>query len=236
MNVCAYTSVCEEDRTWIPQYLAEVERIGVWFCIHLDRCRPETKKYLVDHPACRGYTESRSDCKEFSESHKQGAMDLAARSGADWAMAWDIDETWEPEFRDKIRLLDSSSMDYVKCPWLNLWGDVEHVRVDGPFEGGYRVKFYNLKKGFIYKFTHHVINGPKCVNSSLTECTDLPIICIHHGMMTHELRVQHKERWDRIYTSWVGSNPYGIWNYSLSYEDYPPSVCLLEERLRVWRV
>lgn len=233
MNIYAYTSICEEDRVWIPQYLAEAERIGVPFCVYFDRCSPDTRKALISHRLCYG-----SICKlgsaEFVETDKQDVFDLTREIGADWAMAWDVDETWCPDFAEQVERLDPATMDYVDCPWLNLWEDAGHVRIDGPFSEGHRVKFYNLRCGEQWTFRSAVVNGPS--GPSTLRLAKLPVTCVHHGLMTHELRVQHKERWDRIYEAAVGANPYGIWNYSLAYEDYPPVTCTLAERLEKYRV
>lgn len=226
MTICAYTAVCEEDACWVHQYLDEAERLSMPFCVHLDRCSIHTRRLLTLHPLCRG--ETYGDGKEFRETDKQGVFDLAVKSGVDWVMAWDVDETWEPRFADKVKRLDLA-VDYVDCPWLNLWEDAGTVRIDGPFSEGHRVKFYNTASTERWKFKSAVVNGPSGPPS--LRLGTASVVCIHHGLMTHELRVQHKARWDRIYSAAVGSNPYGIWNYSLAYGEYPPVTCSLEERL-----
>ena len=48
--------------------------------------------------------------------------------------------------------------------------------------------------------------------------------CLHWGMMTEELRVAHKRRWDDIYSK-VGGNPSGFWDLCLD----PTKIPRLEE-------
>lgn len=210
-SVCAFTSICEEDRVWIPQYLAEAERLRMPFVVHLDRCKPETAGLFKRHDLLVGVTSQDDPKIEFTEQHKQAPLDLVAQKKFGWAMAWDIDETYEFSAREKIDRIAAMSVDLVDIIWLNLWNDKAHVRVDGSFMSGHRVKFLNLNSGK-WTFDSPITNGPKLPGAMIGK-SDL--VCLHHGMMTHELREQHKARWDRIYTAAVGANPYGFWNYAL---------------------
>lgn len=218
-DVCAFTAVCEEDTNWIPQYLAEVERLRVPFAVHFDRFVDEA---MSAHPLCVGRTMQPNPCIEFDERDKQGMLELVQRRGFGWALAWDIDETWERAAPQKLQELGrlNSLADHVRCIWMNLWGDRHHVRVDEPFWGR-RVKFLNLRNGVHWKFHNSTVNGPGAfdnrgerVNEAKDlRLTDLDLICLHHGMMTRELRLLHKARWDRIYSAANNGdgNPYGFW-------------------------
>lgn len=221
-KLAAYTAVCAEDEAWVPQYLAEVERLGVPFAVHLDRCRIDA---LTSHPLCVGATSKESG--EFSERDKQGVIELLAERDFEWGMAWDIDETWEPGFAAKLAALFDSDFEYVDCPWVNVWDD-GRVRTDGTFGAGHRVKFYRLNRR--WKFTHPIVNGAKHIGGDEPREGKLPIVCVHHGMRTREMRLAHKERWDRIYTHHVGNNPYGFWAHALD-ETITPSLCTLDEYL-----
>jgi hypothetical protein len=210
VDICAFTSICEEDKVWIPQYLAEVDRLQMPFVIHFDRCSRATKIRLT-------------------EQHKQNAFDIAVSLGFKWAMAWDCDETYERDAVAKIQQICALDADYVDIIWHNLWDNPAYIRTDGPFSSGHRVKFYNLRKR--WRFTHSITNGPKIVNEKGTpisgnpqseRATRFPLVCLHWGMLTRELRLQHKARWDRIYTAAVGNNPYGFWEYSCDEKTYPP--------------
>lgn len=227
-DVCAYTAVCEEDAGWVDQYLAEVERLGVCFVVHLDRCSVHTQERLRFHRLCQGYTFNAFG--EFSEMHKQQMFDLVVRLGFTWAMPWDVDETWEPDFLEKIERLDPVSMEHVDCPWLNLWEAEDRVRVDGTFGGGHRVKFYNLRCGLTWKFLYHQTNGAQAAERK-SYPSKLNIVSVHHGMRTKELRLFHKARWDRIYTKWAGVNPSGFWDFALD-ESVKVKTVSLAQRLR----
>jgi len=232
--ITAYTSICEEDAYWIPQYLAEIERLCIPFAIHFDRCTVETKRKLEHHRYCIGKTEQNLPMKWFNEMHKQGIFDTVQKSGVSWAVAWDIDETWEKDAPAKLRLVEQSTADYITCKWVNLWNDPQHIRIDGSFGQGHRVKFYNLRSGRWY-FDNAITNGAKLLDAKgeviVEEFTGqkiklerLDLVCLHWGMMTLQLRIEHKDRWDRIYGRAVGTNPYGFWDMALNEVDYPPKI------------
>lgn len=220
MNVGAFTSVCEEDRDWIPQYLGEVFRLDIPFAVHFDRCSSATKTLLMSHPHCVGFTANDNPDREFEEWDKQGVLNILKDKGFHWGLAWDIDETWENDAATKIReLTRTTEADYVDCRWANLWDDKDHVRVDNWFKTGHRVKLYRLS--LPWRFDHKITNGAKADGAKEAK-SDLT--CIHWGMMTHDMRVFHKARWDRIYTKAVGNNPYGFWKGALEYDQFPPVV------------
>jgi hypothetical protein len=227
MNVCAFTSLIEEDACWLPQYLREAERLAMPFAMLLDRCSEATAERVRSHPLCVGVARRATAAGEFTEDCKQAAFDIAVASGATWAMAWDCDETYERDAPRKIAEIAALDVDYVDVRWVNLWGDARHVRTDGPFGGGHRVKFYHLRRRR-WKFTHTITNGPKMVDrrgevvsdpSPRERAAKHDLVCVHWGMYTPELRRAHKERWDRIYTAAVGNNPYGFWSYAIETED-----------------
>jgi hypothetical protein len=234
MTIAVYSSICEEDACWIDQYLAEVSRLGLRFAINLDRCSIATGARLIAHHRCLGHVFQSDPAIEFNEMHKQKAFDIVVRAGFKWAMAWDVDETYERDAPRKLAEIDAMDADYIDTPWHNLWNDPRYVRIDGPFASGHRVKFYNLKRRQ-WRFTHMITNGPKIVDEKgdpLADCknpvrersTRYDLNCLHWGMLTREMRLQHKERWDRIYSKAVGSNPYGFWNYACDEIAYPPEV------------
>lgn len=226
-SVCAFTSVCEEDRCWLPQYVAEAERLRLPFVMLFDRCSPATIDLAAGHPLCVRWLLRTQRDGEFDERCKQPAFDVVVRLGYQWAMAWDVDETYEADAPRKIAEITELKADWVDVRWLNLWEDVHHVRTDGPFQSGHRMKFYNLQDGRTWQFDQPCVNGAKLksVNWVGVEAKH-DLVCLHHGMMTRELRELHKERWDRIYNTATrgDGNPYGFWNYALDEATYPPTV------------
>lgn len=46
-------------------------------------------------------------------------------------------------------------------------------------------------------------------------CVRHDLVCLHWGLFDRATRELHKERWDRIYSKAVGSNPYGLWKEAL---------------------
>lgn len=225
-SVCAFTSVCEEDAIWLPQYLREAERLLMPFCMLLDRCSQQTIDLVRSHSLCMGHHVRRTR-REFDETCKQVVFELCGNTKSDWAMAWDVDETWCVDFPDKLESVLAEDVDWVNLRWVNLWNDTSHHRADIQ---GHRDKFFNLRSGK-WRFISPIVNGPKLLKSNGRPLNGGRYInrhdvsCVHHGMMTHELRVLHKERWDRIYgaTKYSG-NPYGFWTFMLDYENHPPVV------------
>lgn len=231
MCIAAYTSVCEEDTEWIDGYLKEAERLIIPFAIHLDRVSGATKRRLIEHHLCIGYTEQTNPLIEFNELHKQGVFDIVWRAGFTWAMGWDVDEVYAPNTFELLPRLLESKADYVDIKWVNFWGDEDHIRVDGPFSEGHRQKFYRLDGGMVWRFYDPTVNGPKGVwcDSRLrarkpVEFRFHELVCLHKGLMTRRLRELHKARWDRIYRKAIGRNPYKIWNHALDEDKYPPVV------------
>ncbi len=227
MRVCAFTAVCSEDLVWVNQYLEEAERLKMPFVLLSDRCTKRETRRLRWHPLCHGCMARPVGSPEFDESCKQPLMDLLAAVQAEWAMAWDIDETYATDAPHILPSLLTMDTEIIDVKWVNLWDSPEYIRIDGPFQGGHRSKFLNLRSG-VWRFTHKIINGPKlfdAVKRDTLKAARLEkrhdFVCLHFGMMTLELRLLHKQRWDRIYTVAVGEQPYGFWNYSLD-PAYPP--------------
>lgn len=226
LDIVAYTAICEEDGQWVDQYLAEVKRLGIRFAMHFDRCGNDIKTKVSTHRSCIGTTsESRLP---FSEKSKQAVLDLVASSGTCWAMPWDMDETWDKDAVAGLAKLQRLNVDYIMLGWINLWGDSATVRTDGPFKS-LREKMYNLRSGR-YRYDSTVVNGPKLLTSRGFAKQDSichrswDVVCLHWGLMSEQLRQQHKARWDNVYSRICGKNPYGIWEYALDQVTYPPSL------------
>ncbi len=234
LPVIAFSSICEEDAIWIDQYLAEVERLGIKFAINFDRCSRELKNRMVFHPNFAYCFNHDDHSKEYTEQDKQKVFDYVQyRGGKKWALHWDMDEIWAKDTPDKLMALASRSEDYLRTSWINLWGDKEHIRNDGP--GGLcssarRVKLYNVSNGRRWKFDHPITYGCKLMDAE-GNCPhgngvlgETDIDCLHTGLMTRELREQHSARWDRIYGKAVGENPYGFWKQLLDEGNNPPTI------------
>lgn len=235
MHVAVYTAICQEDDRWVDQYLAEMSRLSLPFAVHFDRCGTGLKQKMTSHELCIGCTAQDNKRVEFTEQHKQGVLDLVAkdRRKFHWAMPMDIDETWEKDVLAKLERLSQLNVDYVRVQWLNLWGDPQHVRVDPPFKA-IRDKMYNLRSGR-WQFNSPVVNGPHLfyqggvregwAGPRATYHEDWDTVCLHWGLMTRELREEHKARWDRVYTAATKKgNPYGMWDVGVNEEKYPPRV------------
>jgi hypothetical protein len=200
------------------------------FAMYFDKCySPE----LANHPLCVGTI---NGTEIFNESSKRAAFHILLYKNFTWAASTDIDEIYEKGAKEKFDLIDNSTECFlIHNSWVNLWGDYQHVRTDGPFASGYRCRINNLtpmREGkYKWEWTTRLTNGCILLYSNGVRVKDrlVPmgysdLVCIHCGLMTHELRLQHKKRWDTVYTRAVGRNPYGIWNYALDYQQYPPVV------------
>ncbi len=220
MRVAAFTSVCEEDITHVPIYLAEAERLQMPFVMLFDRCSDATKRVMSSHPLCM-HTFSQDKQVEFRETIKQPMIDWIRAHNYQWAMAWDIDETHGKKAPDQLDYVLKLYADIITVPWKNLWMDREHLRTDGSFGGGHRERFFNVARGR-FKFKSDTQNSPYAMTKDPVLVRDDRFVILHWGMMTPELCLMHKKRWDRIYGK-AGGNPYGFWNYAV---EHPPTVTL----------
>lgn len=223
---CAFTSICNEDAAWLPTYLAEAERLGMPFVMHFDRCDKQWKDFARARTGLMVGETWNDRGGVFSEKDKQGAFDEVVRLDYRWAMAWDVDEAFEIAAPEKLVAIADSPYDQLVIPWVNLWGDEKHVRVDGPFAEGRRVKFYRVDRGLSWVFDHAVTNGPRPRHGREPFTGHADLVCLYRGMMTRDLREQKKERWDRTYGHHLRGDPnsYGFWDYALDEEKYPPVV------------
>lgn len=217
----AYTPICQEDERWVSQYLAEVERLGIYFAIHLDRCSLPLKLKTAYHPRCIGYTEQNHPDVEYREDCREKLINMLEERGVTLALLWDIDETWERMAPEKLQnLLDNKTFDNARVHWINLWGDNQTVRIDN-HSNPYRVKINRLDRGINWTWNGIVVDPYADGRREVTTLgTDL--VCLHHGLKTPELRRLHKERWDRVYGYHLGKNPYSYWNDMLDEVKYPP--------------
>jgi hypothetical protein len=231
LDICFFTSATYLDDKHSARYLAECERLRIPFVIHFDRCPQWFKQKFRESVWYRGETSQDDPSVEFNEMHKQGSLDLICRR-FDWACAMDLDETWEPDFPGKVTKVLNPKYDLVDVRWVNLWGDTQHVRVDSPFDCCHRVKFMNLKSGHVWYYRSKVTNG--CYSNRRDAVTSglQNLLCLHWGFVTRQDRIEHKERWDRIYTKAVGKNPYGFWNLTCD-ESITPQVITLNEYLEI---
>ena len=238
-KVCAFTPTNEEDaQLFGDNYLRGLERHKIQFVMHFDRCKEETKKKFIQHPLCVGHTSQDNPNREYTEQDKQACFDVVwlHKNEYDWALHLDMDEWLERTADQKMEeLLPNCQDDMLVCRWVNTWEKREQLRIGEPFgnsiQGNPRVKLYNLKvhpetaQKRRWFFDHTIIYGCKlvaldgtCPSGYGTERqTDL--VFVHFGLMTHDLRVLHRDRWNRVYGKAVGENPYQLWNHLVETEN-----------------
>lgn len=221
-KIVACTPLCEEDAVYIPQYLAEVERMEVGFFVYLDRCSVGTKDALRRHPACLGSVSQDDPAVDYQENVREQLYQKAVEHGCCMTILWDADETWS---RDAPGLVQDwrqrKDWDCLRATWLNLWGDREHVRLDNP-SNPERVKVHRVNGTVQWRWVGGIVVDP--YPSRQVRQLDSGLVCLNHGLMTYELRLQHKARWDRIYGRMNGKNPYDYWDLLLDEERYPPVI------------
>ena len=205
--IAIYTAVCDADEKYFGQFLSEMTRLNLDFFIHFDKCSDETKKKFMQHKYFSGYTERTEGV--YKETDKQGILDLLSSKNYQWAMCLDFDETLEKAAPQKLKIVLESKESIIQVPYINLWEDKKHCRIDGWFGTATREKFYNLK--IKWKFNFPYVGRPRPVTSGFS-MKKVHIYFIHHGLMNSRLCNFHKERWDKIYTHSAGMNPYNMWN------------------------
>lgn len=217
-RIGVFLTTCDEDRHWLPQWVEEVDRLGLDFTVHFDRCSLATVNLLLQHRRCVGCTSQDNPKIEYTECHKQGPFDLLVKQGYDWVLLIDSDETLEKDAPTKLRQIvqDHKDDDCLGLKYRTLWDTRGCLRVDGPLGCGYHVKLYNLMGGRRWSFKNPIVNGAYILGRRSGDYREVKVdlVCLNHGAMTEELRRLHKERWDRIYGA-LGGNPYGFWNYCL---------------------
>lgn len=225
MRVGVYTCICEDDAYLIPQWIREVERLGYPFSIYFDHCSHATESHVICHPLCIAATRSHpdSDRDKFDECTKQAPFNKLVECGFDWALQWDVDETWEHLAPMIIPVVLEQNKDthYIGVRYVTLWDSINTIRIDGPFSCGIHVKLYNLRGRRVWKFSNPIVNGAYLQGDRDAKGFDSALVCLNHGCIDHETRLRHKKRWDTIYGRHNG-NPYGFWDMSLDYEKFPP--------------
>lgn len=235
-DLVAFTPICEPDSIWIDQYLREVERLDIPFGIHFDRCSDATKRRMMSHSHCVAASAQDDPSIEYTEQHKQTIFDMVCDLGGhSWALHWDADEVWEDDFIRKFEAESHRPESHLRVSWANMWETPDRIRWDADSPSKLmcpspRVKLYQIGEGQRWLFDHPVIYGCKeivdGIKRSKTQCKategDTDIVCLHAGLMTHELRMQHAERWDRVYGAAVGENPYCLWHALMNHEKHPP--------------
>jgi hypothetical protein len=219
MKIGIFLCICEEDAIrWLDQLLPNLEAIGLPVSWYADHCSPETLVRLRSMPFTLAVHDEQ--VKPFSEQSKEIAFD--ALSGFDWAVQMDSDETWQTDAGELLRqALASTSNLLVRCPMVTMW---EHegkmmVRTDLGSQR-YRIRIYNL--AYRWHWADPVTNGPYAIGyTGDAQPFDIPVRVFHWGYSTPALRLMHKERWDRIYGSHIGRNPYGLWNQITDPNDKP---------------
>lgn len=223
MRLIAFTAVCEEDRAYAPQYIKEAERLNLEFVIHFDKCSRSTIQQFQASDLFKGSTQNDDPAKLFSDADRQGIFDLASRFSTR-LLSWDVDETWERDFRTKWSLLDKS-FETVLVRVAHLWDSKEHVRSDAAFQkvNPIRRRIFSNENGQLFRYTAPCIASPSLLNVLPGDSREIysDITCVHWGFLTAKDRLKHKNRWDRLFNYHMGRNPYGFWNFICDEESYP---------------
>lgn len=233
MKICIFSRVVDEDKGWLPQYMAEITRLGLPFFMHFDRCFAVTKSEVTAHPLCVGYVSQDNNNREYEETDQQRLMDQIWRKGYDWAISLDIDEIFEKDAIWKIpKYLGEADpgIDLFRIKCVTLWEDEKHARIDGVFGGRIIERIYRLRPENQWVYTEKVQVGPYLYSRGYgtgkvqgrVEAMDLNFL--HYGMITKEIRQMHNDRWNRIYGRFTnGVNPYKIWKHALD-ETITPTI------------
>jgi len=152
---------------------------------------------------------------------RQELLDAAYRHDPDYFLFLDADEMPSPDIVDWIESLDTRENEKANLwtfPWVHLWGDDQHYRVDSyvsrtggvihwdPFDTNYRKGFlarnipgYELK----YDITQHRVrpsNQPANVPKPWIDVQENPVI-IHYGKIseyfTSEQNWKDRAQWDK---------------------------------------
>lgn len=224
-KVGAVTPMCEEDAQWLPQYLAEVERLQMHFAVHFDRCSKEFRDRVKAHPLYIGCTLNVHGT--YEERFREGPLRVLEKAKFGVAVFMDMDETFEPAFGSKLAKFVRHPWDCARIYWYNMWEDTETIRLDNP-SNPHRMKLFRLGEA---NWTFKGITVDPYPDRKV--CTgNTNMVSFNWGLMSQELREMHKRRWDTIYAKAVGKNPYGFWDYILAHEAVTgPKLSVCQEEL-----
>lgn len=209
-------------KRWFGQLLPELTRFDVRVAWVLDSCSDETKKIVHEFPLTVGVKEMEGEV--FKEKWRGHAVQPLRDAGCKWVILWDSDDTFAPNAPDIFRKTlenETRPVGYVRRVNIVTQDGKDYIRTDGPFKFGCgstqvnRMILYNL--GYDLKWMDDVTHGPYTFKDGLIvdERFQVEAYSVHWGLRDHDLRVQHKERWDFNYTKAIGRNPYGLWNLVL---------------------
>lgn len=208
-KIGAVTPMCMEDERWLPQYLAEVERLQMPFAVHFDKCPMAFRRQVGEHPLCVGWTLNHSG--HYCERFRAGPLKQLEANGFNAAVFMDFDETFEPAFGHKLRKLClDTSWQRARVYWYNIHEKPDTIRIDNP-SNPHRLKIFRLNAGVTWDFRGIVVDPYSTPKDVLTASTNL--VSFNWGLMNDELRQQHHDRWDRLYAQEAGKNPYSFWQY-----------------------
>lgn len=230
-------ATCDAHSKHFDRVLGEFARLRIPFAVNFDHCCDDTKRFFKASPYYIGGLENDDPANLFDESHRQGGLDvLVAANRFDWAGYLDTDETFSPKVKrvhvNKM-LTDCKHLDLIDTPLIDLWGDANHYRDDGPFKNSHRERFYNLRSGK-WRYTTAVVHAPKLFKEQTVEMPDpraykvqwelYPMYFMHYGIMNQADCQFHIDQWNRIYTNKVGNNPYGFYDWIADPIKNPPIV------------
>jgi hypothetical protein len=211
-------------KRWFGQLLPELTRFDVKVAWILDHCSKETKQIVNDFPLTVGVKLRDGKEEIFREKWRQDGLEPLRKAGCKWALLWDTDDTFYGNAPDIIKkAVEGETRPAGLIRRISIW-DVDgqqFVRVDGPFSPTgngtqtNRAILYNLDYELIWMDNvthgpHSFLNGEEVSGEFQVEAYS-----IHWGLKDHELRKEHKIRWDTNYTSAIGRNPYKLWDYTL---------------------
>ena len=193
---------------WLDQLLAEMERLDWDVAWHLDRLNAETRERIHNWRGTIGYTIG-SDSGGFRENHREGALQIAQNSGAEWFINHDADETFEPNAPALIAALLAERKLYM-LRWYNVWevrDGVPMIRVDGSF---IRTR-YRLHPIGPWRYAYNDPNTatPAALRDDYPPLVQTGVRILHWGFSTPEQRQWHYDFWHGRVLH--GGKPAGFW-------------------------
>lgn len=218
--------VCDGDQKHFERFAAELVRLDLPWTVHFDHCCKETKRFFLKVPGNVGHHSDDEAESFFDESFRNSTLEIVSNLGFSWLWQMDVDETLELRAPEKLKYLTELKVlhpetgtkqhpDLVDVRVLDLWGDGETYRVDGPFAASHREKLFHLRAGK-WRYPHPTTHAPKLEGISKRKhllIRHFPLHVYHWGIMNMEDVKFHTERWTTIYQRKVGGMPYGFYNY-----------------------
>jgi len=138
-------------------------------------------------------------CNGQESTNRNRLLDMARQRGAEWILQIDADEIFEDAMKTRIHRFFRKGCS-VQFHIVNLWGDIDHFRVDGEWAEFHRWSLFRLHGRYASNLrysTNSLIAKPRSYDRRNIFKSDLKIV--HFGWTNPNIRIKHLLRYFEVY-------------------------------------